>query len=121
MLRKPAVTALLSDYQRMDRQRLELKQQADKLEQAQKAIIDELTENGVPTDTYGPYFLKVEKKKVPRCTDWGLFYGFIKANDAFDCLHKRLTETAIMARVNDAEYVPGIVTDEKITYKVSAK
>lgn len=118
---KTEIAAFLKIYQTKDRERKELAERVAKLDQEQKAILDQLTAANVTTDFYGGYHLRVETKKVPRCTDWPGFHAYVKETGAFDLLHRRLTETAIMARLDDGEYVPGIVTDDKVTYKVTAK
>lgn len=51
-------------------------------------------------------------KQVPTAGDWRKIYDWIKENDAFDILHKRLTDTAIKAREEDGIIIPGIVTIE---------
>lgn len=119
MLKKDVI-ALLKSYQAMDHERLELNQKAAKLEQAQKGIIDQLVAATVNSGVYGPYLLEAQFKKVPRCTDWAGFHAYILSSGNLDMLHKRLTETAVMARVSEGEYVPGIVVDEKTSYKIKA-
>ena len=41
--------------------------------------------------------------------DWPLIYDYIRQNNAFDLLHKRLTETAVKLREEDGIVVPGVV------------
>lgn len=118
---KTEISALLKTYQAKDRERLVLAEKVKKLDEEQKSILDQLTAANVRSDSYGSYYLSVSTKKVPRCTDWPGFHAYLKETGNFDMLHKRLTETAVMARLDDGEYVPGIVTDEKVTYKVTAK
>ena len=113
---KTEIAALIKEYNTARNERLALNREADKLEQREKSILDTLTLAKVQTGTYGSYAVVVSKKKVPRCTDWVGLHAYIRENNAFDMLHKRLTETAIMARVDEGEFVPGIVTDDKITY-----
>jgi hypothetical protein len=42
--------------------------------------------------------------------DWEEVYKYIKANDAFDLLQRRLTETAVKLRWDDGIRLPGIET-----------
>lgn len=120
-MNKTEVTALLKEAQATRRERLELQAKADKLEQREKSIQDQLTAAKVATGDYGPYHLERKPKKVPRVTDWTLFHAHIKETGAFDMLTKHLSPAAIMARIDDGLYVPGTVTDEKVTYAISAK
>jgi len=118
---KTQVTGILKLYQEKDTRRLALSEEAKRLEQEQKALLDQLSALEVKTDSYGPYNLRVASKKVPRCTDWPGFHAYLISTGNLDMLHKRLTESAIMERLDNGEYVPGIVTDDKVTYKVTAK
>lgn len=40
--------------------------------------------------------------------DWDAFYKYIKANDAFDLLHRRLSDAAYRERLGAEESVPGV-------------
>jgi len=102
------------------RERLKLQAQADLLEQEEKNLAAELTAQSATEGQYGSYYLKRKAKKVPRATDWAQVWTYVRENNSFDMLHKRLTETAVMARIDAGESVPGVVTDEKITYTVEA-
>jgi hypothetical protein len=117
---KSTITALVKEYNSVRNERLELDQQSAKLKVREDSILDSLTAAGVTSGKYGPYNVTVTTKAVPRCTDWTGFHAYIKETGNFDMLHKRLTESAVMARVSEGEYVPGIVTDTKTTYKVGA-
>lgn len=114
------VAALVAEYDNTRSKRLKLNNDADKLEQREKAILDALTKAGVESGTYGPFSIEVGTKKVPRVTDWPGFHQYILSSGNIDMLTKHLTPTAIMARLDDGEYVPGVVTDEKTTYKFGA-
>lgn len=55
------------------------------------------------------YGANYTSKDLPTAGDWSKVYAWIKENDAFDILHKRLTTTAIEARWEDGVEIPGIV------------
>lgn len=55
---------------------------------------------------YGANF---KSKDKPTTGDWQKLYTYIKEHDAFDLLQKRLTETAVEARWEEGEEIPGIV------------
>jgi hypothetical protein len=113
-------TALLKRYQTARNERLDLDEQSKKLKVEEDSILDMLTAAGVESGKYGPYKLTVKTKATPRCTDWEGLWAYIKDTNSFELLHKRLTEVAIMERLDAGEHLPGIVTDEKVTYKIVA-
>lgn len=119
MTEAPQIEALIREHNDKRKERLKLSEQAAKLEVREKEIIDLLTALGVQSGIHGPFEVERKTKKVPRCTDWNLFHAYVRENNALDMLHKRLTETAVMARIDAGEIVPGIVTDDKVTFKFS--
>lgn len=48
-------------------------------------------------------------KTKPVAGNWKDIYSWITANDAFDILQKRLTETAVQARLDEGIEIPGII------------
>jgi hypothetical protein len=111
------VTKLVKEYNDARNERLALDQASAKLKVREDAILDELTALGVTSGRYGPYMIDVGTKPMPRCTDWNGFHAWVQETGSFDCMHKRLTESALKARYESGEYVPGIVWDDKVTYK----
>lgn len=120
-MNKTQVTALLKQKQEARNKRLALEEEAKKLKVVEDSVDDQLEAAKVESGTFGPYILTAKSKKAPRCTDWTGLYEHIKSTGEFDLLHKRLTETAVMARLNDGVYLPGIVLDDKWTYTITAK
>lgn len=57
-------------------------------------------------------FAEVVKKRKLIATSWPMIYGFIRQHDAFDLLHRRLTDTAVTNRLNDGVHIPGIEITE---------
>ena len=119
MATKKQIEALINESIQTRNARLALEGEAAKLKVREDSIADELKAANVTDGVYGKFSLKATTKKVPRCTDWAGFHAYIKETGNFDMLHKRLTETAVMARVDNGEYVPGITTDDKVSYKFS--
>jgi len=113
------VERLLEEYANTRHARLLLDEEAKKMKVAEDTILDKLTAAGVESGKYGRFSLQVSSKSVPRCTDWNLFHKYVLSSGNLDMLHKRLTESAVMARVEAGEYVPAIALDTKYTYKVS--
>jgi hypothetical protein len=113
------IETILSQIASKTVERLKIQKQADKLEEEAKALTAKLDSLGVVTGTYGRFEVERKSKPVPRTEDWTKVWAYIRENNAFDLLHKRLTETAVMARFNANEPIPGIVTDDKVTYKIT--
>jgi hypothetical protein len=112
---------ILASYAAARNERLELDKQSALLAEQEKSLLDMLTAAGATDGYYGPYKLAVTTKRVPRVPPegWPLFHRWILENAALDCVQKRLTDSAVMARVNAGEIVPGVLVDDKVTYKVS--
>lgn len=57
-------------------------------------------------------------KSKPTASDWNALYEYIRKNDAFDLLHKRLTETAVKLRWDDSVIIPGVVSQDTESLEV---
>jgi len=114
---KTEIAALIKEYNSTRNERLKLDEQSKKLKVREDSILDNLTAASVTSGKYGAYQAIVAKTKVARVTDWHNFHAYIKENDALDMLTKHITQSAIMARINEGELVPGVTTDDKTTYK----
>jgi translation elongation factor EF-Ts len=55
-------------------------------------------------------YVQYHKKDKPKIVDWRKFCDYVVKHDAFDLFHKRVTESAWEARLEDGEKVPGIET-----------
>jgi len=113
------IERLVAEYQNTRNARLLLDEESKKMKVAEDGLLDKLTAAGGESGKYGPYTVKVVIKPVPRCTDWNAFYDYLRKTGNLDMLTKHLTASAIMARLEAGEYVPAIVTDDKVTYKIS--
>jgi len=117
---KTQIKALVAEYNTAKNERLALDKQSAKLKVKEDSIMDQLVAAKVESGIYGPYLLEATNKRMPRCTDWPNLYAYIQQEGAFELLHKRLTESAIMERVDAGEILPGIVIDPKPGFKISA-
>jgi hypothetical protein len=99
-------------------ERLKLTAKAAILEQEEKSLAAELAAANVKTGVYGKFALTAKSKEVPKCDDWTQFHRYVIAQNAPELLHKRLTESAIMERIEAGEIIPGISTDTKTAYTV---
>lgn len=54
---------------------------------------------------------------VVRAERWLELYEFIRENEAFDLLHKRLSTTAYKERIDEGQDVPGVDKMETVTLR----
>lgn len=61
-----------------------------------------------------------QKDVIPSASDWGVFYDWIKENDAFDALERRIKKTFIVDHMeaNDGELPPGVSTFTRYVVRV---
>jgi len=57
---------------------------------------------------------------IPIVTDWAKFYRYITKHNAFDLLHRRVTNTAIAERWEAGEVVSGVARENRLTLHVSS-
>lgn len=119
-MNKTEVKGLVADYNKTRIERLALDNASKKLKVKEDSLMDKLIAAKVVSGTYGPYLLTYEPKRAPRVTDWSLFHAYILSSGNIDMLTKHLTPTAIIARFDENEVVPGVVLDDKPTYKITA-
>lgn len=108
---------LLEQYHSLREQRLALQRQVDSMEQKEKDIMYEITTTMVGS---GLDILNVEGYKAvmvvkPQAlaTDWPAILTYIKQTGSLDLLQKRLTESAVKARWDIGESIPGVDKSEK--------
>ena len=91
--------------------------------QLQSTLIFEMEENNLSSIGGTDCIIKRSVKQRAIASDWPEVYAFIKEHDAFDLLHKRLTDSAIILRKDDGVDVPGITMLDysKITYSKAPK
>jgi hypothetical protein len=94
-------------------ERLKLNKQADALEKEEKAlkesIIAELSKSKTTKAIGGRLATAtlVTKQKLV-AEDWELVYKYIAKNDAFELLQKRLSDPAVIERMEAGKTIPGI-------------
>ncbi len=108
------LAALVDVYSASRTERLVADKAAKKLKEYEnelEAQIIEVMQKGNLTRVGGlvaSVTLQVKDKPIVR--DWAELYAYIKDNDAFELLHKRLTEGAVAERAELGENVPGLGT-----------
>lgn len=73
-------------------------------------IIEELQKAGLSKVGGKIASVTLQEQHKPIVRDWPALYDYIRDNDAFDLLHRRLTEAAVKERVEDGVNVPGLGT-----------
>lgn len=92
--------------------RLALQKQVDALE-AEEAALKEHIINTLPKSNASGVAGKlarvsVDTKDVPQVEDWTAFYKYVKKNDAFELLQRRLTDASVKERLEAGVKLPGI-------------
>jgi hypothetical protein len=94
--------------------RLEMQRQTDAIEARENEIRDHIINNVSATDTgaVGQRFVaKVTASSKPAILDWGVFCAWVRKNDRFDCLQKRLSDDAVVTTQNaEQRLLPGLQT-----------
>jgi hypothetical protein len=89
----------------LDRQAAIIKEQEDDL---QKVIIAKMREGDLKALGATNGLVKLKESEEPIAENWAEVWQFIKENDAWELLHKRLTTTAVKERWADGIAVPGV-------------
>src|SRR4030095_16336860 len=112
------IAGLAQTYQQLREKRLDLDRQARTLWGREKLILDKLIEARVSSGSYDGWLIERDKTDVPRVESWEPFLSYVLSHKALDLFERRLSKSAAMARFNGGDPIPGVVLDEKITYKV---
>ena len=59
--------------------------------------------------------VSISTKSVPTVKDWDLVWGYIKKNNAFDMVQRRLNNSAVEARWENGRDVPGVEKFDVVT------
>jgi hypothetical protein len=110
----PKTAAKVADLLYKTREeRYAINKQAEEKEEIEKACRDFLIANLPKGDASGVAGaiarVSIEVKEIPQVSDWPALQAYIKKNDAFDLLQRRLSDTAVQARWDDKKKVPGVI------------
>ncbi len=88
-----------------DKESRKLKKQEDDVN---AFIIAEMREKAI-TEAHGELLVvELDVKEKGSVEDWDALWSYIRENDAFELLHKRLTDSAVKERWDAGEEVPGV-------------
>lgn len=104
---------LIDAYGAKRQERLLVKQTMDKLEEQEKKLKAQVIQMMITAkaSSHGgkKFGVNYKRKDKPTAGDWSKIYAWIKENDGFDILQRRLTESAVEARREDKIIIPGIM------------
>ena len=119
------LSALVDSYLSARRERLDYSKVLADFEKAEKErkqeLIKYLIENKLTAAGGSIGITKLQKKLKPQASDWEEVYRYIKNNDAFDLLQRRLTEGAVKLRWEDGIKIPGITAYEVYDLTISGE
>jgi len=108
-------------YIAMRAQRLQADRQAADLKEREEVLKDHLITSfrsqGMSALGGGAGVVKMGQTDEPEALNWDELYAYIKANDAWELLHKRVGSTAVKERWKDGVEVPGV--GHKTVYKLT--
>lgn len=106
------LSALVDEFYVAREERLELARQLAAADQKEKLLKEHIIrECGLAKlSAIGGQraIVKLTSKQKPIVTNWNDVYSFIRKEDAFDLLQKRLTDTAVKLRWDDGIALAGI-------------
>jgi hypothetical protein len=92
--------------------RLMMEKEVEAVKARENEIREHIISNLSKSDDTGAagkrYRAQIVMKEVPKIADWTKLTGYILANDAFDLIQKRLSDTAVTGRWEAGELVPGV-------------
>jgi hypothetical protein len=111
-------------YKQVQTLRLAMDKEVEAVKARETEIKDYIIANLSKSEDTGAagkfYRAQIVEKTKARVADWGVFTSWVKKNDRFDCLQKRLSDTAVADTMEKEERVlPGlelvIIKDVSIT------
>jgi len=78
----------------------------EKQERLQNFLLDFLNTNGLQNAATETGIFYKQEEVIPTAADWQAFYAWVKENDAFDALEKRITRTFVKNWMDDHEGTP---------------
>ena len=117
------LSAKVDQYVSSREARLALQREVDTLAETEKLLKDELIatleKSGVNAVGGTTHIVKLSIKDKPTASDWVKVYAYIKKNNAFDLLQRRLNESAVEARWEEGKKIPGVTTFPVATLSIS--
>ncbi len=92
--------------------RLAMAKIVEQLEENEKALKDHIIQTLPKSNASGVAGrvarVSVYSEDIPQVEDWDAFYKFVKKNDAFELLQRRVATTAMTERLEAKQKIPGV-------------
>lgn len=92
--------------------RLLMEKEVEPIQARESQLREYLISNISKSDDTGAaglrYRAQIVIKETPRAVDWPKIYSYIRENDRFDLVQKRLGEKAVADMLSDGQKIPGI-------------
>lgn len=106
------MSLLVDRFIQARRNRLAMQRDVDLLQKEEnllkEQIIADLTRTKIPVIGGQRGTVKLNEKIKPIAGDWPKLYAYVKQEDAFDLLQRRLLESAVKARWDEGITIPGV-------------
>lgn len=92
------------------------------LDDNEQEIIDQLDAQGVTRSGIGPFSMSISETVVGNVEDWDSVYAFIKDNDAFYLLQRRLANAAYKELLDNGDTIEGVApfTKRSLNFRKSS-
>jgi len=109
---------IVTTYLKINAKRQAMTKEVNLLEKEEKRLAELILPNvpQIGEVVLGGATFRRKIKVKPMVGDWAAFYEYIRSNNAFDLLHRRITDTAVKLRWDDGIQIPGVesTTDESL-------
>mgnify|MGYP001489648579 CR=1 FL=1 len=103
--------------------RLDAQKVVDAIEAEEKALKEYIINTLPKSETTGVAGklarVTVITKIVPQVKDWDSFYKYVKKNNAFDLVQRRLADKAIQDRWEAGKTIPGVEAFQAVTLSIN--
>lgn len=117
------IGACIDELYELRAKRLAGQKEVDRVKAIEQMYEDHILANFTKTDLRGAKgdiaTAAIKKSTVYNIDDWSAYTQWVHDNEAYDCLQKRLSSTAIAARFDNGEEVPGVSTFEKVSLSLT--
>lgn len=130
MARTPRLGPKIDQYFKLRRQRLDFEKEADKIKKKESKLKDQLIESmnkqEVDSATGVLGTVSITRPEVPRANDWPAFYAWIRKNNAFELLQRRVNEANVAERLEQKPQlrktgIPGIEFVKVVKFHATGK
>mgnify|MGYP001824856248 CR=1 FL=1 len=100
---------------------LKVKSIAERYNKKEQELYHAMKAQGVEIGDVEEYKAKIKTTTHATVKDWPKFYGYVKRNNAWDMLQKRVNDGAYRERLDNGKNVPGVEPFSKISISLTKK